>query len=81
MAWRTISFSSRPPPRSPLTNLHREEILGVADLPKKFTAYTPCFRREAGAAGTRHAWHHSRASIRKVELVKIVEPEKSVRRT
>ena len=34
-----------------LTNLHREEILSVADLPKKFAAYTPCFRREAGAAG------------------------------
>ena len=34
-----------------LTNLHREEILSVADLPKKFVAYTPCFRREAGAAG------------------------------
>src|SRR5207248_11578366 len=35
----------------PLTNLHREEILNRGDLPKKFTAYTPCFRREAGAAG------------------------------
>ena len=35
----------------PLTNLYREEILSVADLPKKFVAYTPCFRREAGAAG------------------------------
>src|SRR5256886_5166774 len=37
----------------PLTNLYREEILSVADLPKKFVAYTPCFRREAGAAGGR----------------------------
>jgi len=34
----------------PVTNLLREEILSVGDLPKKFTAYTPCFRREAGAA-------------------------------
>src|SRR5262249_4962905 len=34
-----------------LTNLHRKEILNIGDLPKKFTAYTPCFRREAGAAG------------------------------
>jgi len=34
-----------------LTNLYREDILSVADLPKKFVAYTPCFRREAGAAG------------------------------
>jgi seryl-tRNA synthetase len=61
----------------PLTNLHREEIVGVADLPKKFVAYTPCFRREAGAAG-----RETRGIIRvhqfdKVELVKITAPEKS----
>jgi seryl-tRNA synthetase len=60
-----------------LTNLHREEILSVSDLPKKFTAYTPCFRREAGAAG-----RDTRGIIRvhqfdKVELVKIVVPETS----
>ncbi len=60
-----------------LTNLVREEILNVDDLPKKFTAYTPCFRREAGAAG-----RDTRGIIRvhqfdKVELVKIVEPDKS----
>src|SRR5207253_6275597 len=60
-----------------LTNLHREEILSVNDLPKKFTAYTPCFRREAGAAG-----RDTRGIIRvhqfdKVELVKIVAPETS----
>ena len=34
----------------PVTNLHREEILAAAELPKKYTAYTPCFRREAGSA-------------------------------
>jgi len=60
-----------------LTNLYREEILSVADLPKKFVAYTPCFRREAGAAG-----RETRGIIRvhqfdKVELVKITTPEKS----
>jgi seryl-tRNA synthetase len=60
-----------------LTNLHREEILSVAELPKKFVAYTPCFRREAGAAG-----RETRGIIRvhqfdKVELVKIAAPEKS----
>jgi seryl-tRNA synthetase len=60
-----------------LTNLHREEILSAADLPKKFAAYTPCFRREAGAAG-----RETRGIIRvhqfdKVELVKIATPEKS----
>jgi seryl-tRNA synthetase len=61
----------------PLTNLHRDEILSTVDLPKKLVAYTPCFRREAGAAG-----HETRGIIRvhqfdKVELVKITAPEKS----
>jgi seryl-tRNA synthetase len=60
-----------------LTNLHREEILSAADLPKKFAAHTPCFRREAGAAG-----RETRGIIRvhqfdKVELVKIATPQKS----
>jgi len=60
-----------------LTNLHREEILGLSDLAKKFVAYTPCFRREAGAAG-----RETRGIIRvhqfdKVELVKITAPAKS----
>ena len=61
----------------PVTNLHREEILPLADLPKKYVAYTPCFRREAGAAGK-----DTRGLIRihqfdKVELVKITTPEAS----
>jgi seryl-tRNA synthetase len=61
----------------PVTNLHREEILALADLPKKFVAYTPCFRREAGSAG-----RETRGIIRvhhfdKVELVKITTPENS----
>jgi seryl-tRNA synthetase len=61
----------------PLTNLHREEILTPADLPKKFVAYTPCFRREAGSAG-----RETRGILRvhqfdKVELVKITTAEKS----
>src|SRR5438094_1625959 len=60
-----------------LTTLHHDEILSVADLPKKFVAYTPCFRREAGAAG-----RETRGIIRvhqfdKVELVKVTTPEKS----
>jgi seryl-tRNA synthetase len=61
----------------PLTNLHREEILAIVDLPKKFVAYTPCFRREAGSAG-----RETRGILRvhqfdKVELVKITTAEKS----
>jgi seryl-tRNA synthetase len=61
----------------PVTNFHREEILTASELPKKFTAYTPCFRREAGSAG-----RETRGIIRvhqfdKVELVKITTPENS----
>ena len=61
----------------PVTNLYREEILAVGDLPKKFVAYTPCFRREAGSAG-----RETRGIIRvhqfdKVEMVKITTAEKS----
>ena len=61
----------------PVTNFHREEILAVVDLPKKFVAYTPCFRREAGSAG-----RETRGILRvhqfdKVELVKITAAETS----
>ncbi len=61
----------------PVTNFHRDEILAPADLPKRYVAYTPCFRREAGASGI-----GTRGMIRvhqfdKVELVKIVDPETS----
>src|SRR6266446_8705693 len=61
----------------PLTNLHREEVLTPAEVPKKFAAYTPCFRREAGSAG-----RETRGILRvhqfdKVELVKITTAEES----
>jgi seryl-tRNA synthetase len=61
----------------PVTNFHRAEILAASELPKKFAAYTPCFRREAGSAG-----RETRGIIRvhqfdKVELVKITAPENS----
>ena len=61
----------------PVTNIHREEILAASELPKRFVAYTPCFRREAGSAG-----RETRGIIRvhqfdKVELVKITTPESS----
>ncbi|MBV9127810.1 MAG: serine--tRNA ligase [Verrucomicrobia bacterium] len=61
----------------PVTNIHREEILAADALPRKFAAYTPCFRREAGSAG-----RETRGLIRvhqfdKVELVKITAPEQS----
>src|SRR5207245_686846 len=61
----------------PVTNFYREEILAQPELPKKFVAYTPCFRREAGSAG-----RETRGILRvhqfdKVELVKITPAEKS----
>jgi seryl-tRNA synthetase len=61
----------------PLTNMYADEILKESDLPKYLTAYTPCFRREAGSAGK-----DTRGLIRvhqfnKVELVKLCTPETS----
>jgi seryl-tRNA synthetase len=61
----------------PLTNLYRDEIIPESELPKALTAYSPCFRREAGAAGK-----DTRGLLRvhefdKVELVRFVTPETS----
>jgi seryl-tRNA synthetase len=61
----------------PLTNIHRDEILEAADLPRGYCAWTPCFRREAGAHGK-----DTRGLIRvhqfdKVELVRFCRPEDS----
>jgi seryl-tRNA synthetase len=62
----------------PLTNLCRDEILSESELPKAITAYSPCFRREAGAAGK-----DTRGLLRvhefdKVELVRFVTPDSSI---
>jgi seryl-tRNA synthetase len=61
----------------PVTNLHRDEILDAADLPIRYAAYSPCFRREAGAAGK-----DTRGILRvhqfdKVEMVFFEKPEAS----
>lgn len=61
----------------PVTNLHREEILKPGSLPRKYVAYSPCFRREAGAAGK-----DTRGLLRvhqfdKVELVRFEDPARS----
>ncbi len=61
-----------------LTNIHRDEVLDAADLPLHYTAFTPCFREEAGSAG-----RDTRGMIRvhqfdKVELVKFATPESSM---
>jgi seryl-tRNA synthetase len=58
----------------PLTNLHRGEILDGEDLPLRYTAYTPCFRREAGSYGKDTRGLQRVHQFDKVELVKLVRP-------
>ncbi len=62
----------------PVTNLHREEILKLDQLPIKYAAYTPCFRREAGAAGLGTRGLIRMHQFDKVELVKICHPAQSM---
>jgi seryl-tRNA synthetase len=61
----------------PVTNLYRDEILDEARLPISFTAYTPCFRAEAGAAGKDTRGIIRQHQFQKVELVKFTRPEES----
>jgi seryl-tRNA synthetase len=61
----------------PVTNLYRDEILDEARLPIALTAYTPCFRAEAGAAGKDTRGIIRQHQFQKVELVKFVKPEES----
>ena len=61
----------------PLTNLVRESILEEADLPLRYTALTPCFRSEAGAAGKDTRGMYRQHQFDKVELVSITTPEES----
>ena len=62
----------------PLTNLHREEILDADRLPLKYTAYTPCFRSEAGAAGKDTRGFIRLHQFSKVEMVKLTTAETSM---
>lgn len=61
----------------PVTNLDHGEIKTLAELPKKYAAYTPCFRREAGSAGLGTRGLIRMHQFDKVELVKITTPEQS----
>ncbi len=61
----------------PLTNLVRESVLEEKDLPLRFTAFTPCFRSEAGAAGKDTRGMIRQHQFPKVELVSIATPEQS----
>ncbi|WP_319205055.1 serine--tRNA ligase [uncultured Ilyobacter sp.] len=60
-----------------LTNLHRKEILEEGDLPKYYTAHSPCFRREAGSYGRDVKGLIRQHQFNKVEMVKITTPENS----
>jgi seryl-tRNA synthetase len=61
----------------PVTNLHRGEVLRGEELPKRYVAYTPCFRREAGAHGSDTRGLTRVHQFDKVELVRIERPEAS----
>lgn len=61
----------------PVTNIHRGEILAMEDLPVRYAAYTPCFRKEAGAHGRDTRGLIRQHQFNKVELVKLVAPETS----
>jgi seryl-tRNA synthetase len=61
----------------PLTNLHRDEILSADNLPLRYVAYTPCFRREKMAAGTDTRGIKRGHQFDKVELYKLTDPDSS----
>jgi seryl-tRNA synthetase len=61
----------------PITNFYRDEILSAEDLPKKFAAYSACFRSEAGSAGRDTRGLIRQHQFNKIELVQLVKPEES----
>ncbi|MBX3277990.1 MAG: serine--tRNA ligase [Acidobacteria bacterium] len=70
-------FYLAPTAEVPLTNLHRDEVLSEKDLPLSYTAYTPCFRSEAGSYGRDTRGLIRQHQFDKVELVKLTRPEDS----
>jgi seryl-tRNA synthetase len=62
----------------PLTGLHRDEILDAGELPRKYVAFTPCFRSEAGSYGKDVRGLIRQHQFHKVELVKLTTPETSM---
>ncbi|MDX2279650.1 MAG: serine--tRNA ligase [Saprospiraceae bacterium] len=61
----------------PVTNIYRDEIVSIKDLPIKMTAFTPCFRREAGAWGAHVRGLNRVHQFEKIEIVQIVHPDES----
>lgn len=70
-------FALIPTAEVPVTNYHAGEILDAKDLPLKYTAYTPCFRSEAGSYGRDTRGLIRQHQFEKVELVKVTLPEES----
>ncbi|AAR33372.1 serine--tRNA ligase [Geobacter sulfurreducens] len=72
-----VDYFLIPTAEVPVTNIHRAEILKAADLPLSYTAYTPCFRKEAGSYGKDVRGLIRQHQFNKVELVKFVHPATS----
>jgi seryl-tRNA synthetase len=71
------NFYLIPTSEVPVTNIYRDEIIKEADLPVRMTAYTPCFRREAGSYGKDVRGLNRLHQFDKVEIVQLVHPDKS----
>lgn len=71
------NFYMIPTSEVPVTNIYRDEIVKETDLPIKMTAYSPCFRREAGSFGADVRGLNRVHQFDKVEIVQIVHPDKS----
>lgn len=71
------NFYMIPTAEVPVTNIYRDEILKESDLPIKMTAFTPCFRREAGSFGADVRGLNRVHQFDKVEIIQLVHPEKS----
>ncbi len=71
------NFYLIPTAEVPVTNIYRDEIVKESDLPIKMTAYTPCFRREAGSFGADVRGLNRVHQFDKVEIIQLVDPAKS----
>jgi len=71
------NFYMIPTAEVPVTNIYRDELVKESDLPIKMTAYTPCFRREAGSYGKDVRGLNRLHQFDKVEIVQLVDPQKS----
>lgn len=72
-----VDYFLIPTAEVPVTNIHRGDILRASDLPLSYTAYTPCFRKEAGSYGKDVRGLIRQHQFNKVELVKFVHPATS----